>query len=342
MGGKALRKNLQQTDQGVTAVEEIRRQWRPAAFGLIWMVFASVSLVRTHGSPAWTVIGLAIFVVIGACYVLLPPALMFLPLWRRLTLLAGLLLLTAGLWPVEGSSLVGIWTYIGIIGGAILSLRQTATVVLILAVAMLLLSDVDHRPLPWYYMALTVGLSLWISVFVGNLKLARQLDQIRALLAKTAVAAERERFGRDLHDILGHSLTAIVVKAGLARTLVERGADGAAQEIADVEQLARDALVDVWATASGYRQVRLGPEIAVAAMVLKAAGIELSAPIDIDHVDPTALELFGYVVRESVTNVVRHSRARTCDITVGLDWVQIVDNGVGVGVADPIISGFGL
>jgi ABC-type nitrate/sulfonate/bicarbonate transport system ATPase subunit len=101
----------------------------------------------------------------------------------------------------------------------------------------------------------------------------RELQQTREALA---VAAERERIGRDLHDILGHSLTAIAVKAGLARRLVGRDDAAAATEIGEVERLAREALADVRATASGFREVSLATELAVAGSMLRAAGV--SAP----------------------------------------------------------------
>ena len=116
--------------------------------------------------------------------------------------------------------------------------------------------------------------------FAGNIRLNIELRRTREQLAVAAVAAERERIGRDLHDILGHSLTAIAVKAGLARRLVERDPQAAAIEIGDVERLARDALKDVRATASGYREVTLAAELAVAGAVLRAAGITADAAAD--------------------------------------------------------------
>jgi len=144
-----------------------------------------------------------------------------------------------------------------------------------------------------------------------------------------AVVAERERIGRDLHDILGHSLTAIAVKAGLARRLLERDAAAAAVEIADVERLAREALADVRATASGYREVSLAGELAVAAAVLQAAGIRAELPRAVDAVNPAAREVFGYVIREAVTNVVRHSGASSCTVTLEPNSIEIVDDGRG-------------
>ena len=105
------------------------------------------------------------------------------------------------------------------------------------------------------------------------------------------------------------------MKAGLARRLLDRDPAAAAAEIGDVERLAREALKDVRATASGYREVSLAGELAVAASVLRAAGIRAELPQAVDDVDPADREIFGYVVREAVTNVVRHSDARTCTVT---------------------------
>jgi two-component system sensor histidine kinase DesK len=117
------------------------------------------------------------------------------------------------------------------------------------------------------------------------------------------------------------------VKAGLARRLLDRDPAAAAAEIGDVEQLAREALKDVRATASGYREVSLAGELSVAASVLRAAGIRAELPSAVDGVDPADREIFGYVVREAVTNVVRHSGARTCRIILGERSIEIRDDG---------------
>ena len=94
-----------------------------------------------------------------------------------------------------------------------------------------------------------------------------------------------------------------------------------------MEQLAREALKDVRATASGYREVSLAGELSVAASVLRAAGIRAEIPQAVDGVDPADREIFGYVVREGVTNVVRHSDAQTCRISLGERSIEIRDDG---------------
>jgi two-component system, NarL family, sensor histidine kinase DesK len=143
------------------------------------------------------------------------------------------------------------------------------------------------------------------------------------------VAAERERIGRDLHDILGHSLTAISIKAGLAGKLVDHDPDAAKAEIGDIEEIARQALADVRSTATGYREIRVATEIASARSVLLAGGIEARVPTAVDALPAEVSELFGYVVREAVTNVVRHSEATTCTIEVSPRGVTVQDDGRG-------------
>jgi two-component system sensor histidine kinase DesK len=146
---------------------------------------------------------------------------------------------------------------------------------------------------------------------------------------------ERTRIARDLHDLLGHSLTTITVKAGLARRLTERGEHGrAAAEIGEVESLARRTLGDVRAAVAGHREVTLAGELATAREVLRAAGITAELPASVDIVDPARSELFGWVVREAITNVVRHARATRCTVGLGPSWVQIDDDGRGGVTAD--------
>ena len=113
---------------------------------------------------------------------------------------------------------------------------------------------------------------------------------------------------RDLHDVLGHSLTTITVKAGLARRLLEAGEQGrAADEVADVERLGRQALSDVRATVAANRVASLPRELAGAAEALRAAGIAADLPHAVDDVPADRQEVFAYVVREGVTNTIRHS-----------------------------------
>ncbi|HEY9292442.1 MAG TPA: histidine kinase, partial [Microlunatus sp.] len=136
---------------------------------------------------------------------------------------------------------------------------------------------------------------------------------------------------RDLHDILGHSLTAISIKSGLAARLADKDPAAAKVQMTEVEEIARVVLADVRATTTGMRQVRLASELASARSVLMAAGVEAVTPTALPTLTDECSELLGYVVREAVTNVVRHAEATRCVIKVGDHSVEITDDGVGIG-----------
>ena len=157
----------------------------------------------------------------------------------------------------------------------------------------------------------------------------RELAEARVELARLAAENERFRIARDLHDLLGHSLTTITVKAGLARQLGEADPARSQQEIAEVEDLARRSLADVRATVANYRDVTLAGELATGRELLRAAGINADLPRAVDAVDPSNQELFGWVVREGLTNVVRHAHASSCSVRLSSSSVEIVDDGVG-------------
>jgi two-component system sensor histidine kinase DesK len=131
---------------------------------------------------------------------------------------------------------------------------------------------------------------------------------------RLAATAERERIARDLHDLLGHTLTLITVKADLAGTLAERDLPGAAREIRDLEQVARDALAQVRRAVGGYRG-DLGAEIANAGVALHAAGIAFASDTSVGRAGD-ADGVLAMVVREAVTNIVRHSGANTCRLSL--------------------------
>ncbi len=157
-----------------------------------------------------------------------------------------------------------------------------------------------------------------------------QLVAARNEITRLALADQRNQFARDLHDILGHSLTVVAVKAELAGRLASLDPQRAETEIADVERIARQALADVRAAAAGYREITLAGELASAQTALAAAGVEADLPDqDMGQIPRLQQELFGWAVREGVTNVVRHSGATRCRIRVSPSEVEISDDGCG-------------
>ncbi|WP_051299440.1 sensor histidine kinase [Arthrobacter castelli] len=177
-----------------------------------------------------------------------------------------------------------------------------------------------------------------------------ELDATRSELARAAIVAERARFARDLHDLLGHTLSVIVVKAEATRRLVPVDPDAAAGHAADIESISRNALTEVREVVSGYRSVRLGSELDAARETLTDAGITPGIRNEIVSLTGQAEGLLGWVVREGVTNVVRHSGADRCTIVARQDGdngdtatVLISDNGSTAPVGAPdSSSGWGL
>jgi two-component system sensor histidine kinase DesK len=162
------------------------------------------------------------------------------------------------------------------------------------------------------------------------------LRQTRAELARVAVAEERLRIARDLHDLLGHSLSLITLKAELSRRMLDTDTAGAGRQMAELEAVARQSLSDVREAVAGYRQPNLITELGAARQLLTAAGLEcqitspadLSLPADMDTV-------LAWTVREGVTNVVRHARATCAAVRItavgqGV-MAEITDNGQGHG-----------
>ena len=153
-----------------------------------------------------------------------------------------------------------------------------------------------------------------------------------------ATVAERERIARDLHDILGHTLSLITLKASLAARLADRNPAKAAIEIRDVERISREALTEVRAAVAGFRDAGLPLEIERAKTMLQAAGVEACTEVGSVLISPTEEAVLALAVREGVTNVVRHSRASSCRIELGLvagsRTLVLSDNGKCKGAPD--------
>jgi two-component system, NarL family, sensor histidine kinase DesK len=159
----------------------------------------------------------------------------------------------------------------------------------------------------------------------------RELRATRQELARVAVSDERLRIARDLHDLLGHSLSVIALKSELARKLVEREPSQAAAELDDIQAVTRTALAEVREAVQGYRRLALADALESAQAALAAAGIDcdlaetdVTLPVEVDAV-------LAWAVREGTTNVIRHSHAMHCAIRVRADRdraaVEIEDDG---------------
>ncbi|MDP9795627.1 two-component system sensor histidine kinase DesK [Catenuloplanes nepalensis] len=157
---------------------------------------------------------------------------------------------------------------------------------------------------------LTYRSSLWM------LRVVWELDRARTVQAGLAVTEERLRIARDMHDVLGRNLSVIALKAELAAQLAKRGRDEAVEEMLEVRRIAQDALTDVRAVVGGYRSAGLDDELAGARSLLASAGIEARIIGDGHDLPPAVQGALAWVVREAVTNVLRHSEAHTCTITL--------------------------
>jgi two-component system sensor histidine kinase DesK len=160
------------------------------------------------------------------------------------------------------------------------------------------------------------------------------LKETRAELARMAVAEERLRISRDLHDLLGHSLSLIALKSELAGRMLETDPRRAAREISELEAVARRSLAEVRQAVTGYRQPGLAAELAAARQTLASAGIDcrVAAPGSYD-LPPEVDALLAWTVREGSTNIVRHSGARHAGITVTVTGAsasaELTDDGAG-------------
>jgi two-component system sensor histidine kinase DesK len=169
--------------------------------------------------------------------------------------------------------------------------------------------------------ALSIGVALagFVGAFrfsVWLLDVVREQERARGVQAQLAVAEERLRFARDLHDVMGRNLSAIAVKSQLAEQLVRRGRPEAADEVAAIGALAGSSLAEVREVVRGYRAVDLGSELAGARSVLRAAGIDCEVQGEDAVLPEQAQVVLGWVVREAVTNVLRHGTGGSCTIVV--------------------------
>lgn len=195
----------------------------------------------------------------------------------------------------------------------------------------------------WYGSALA---GLIVAIIYRFIVAIGELRRTRQELARSAVDAERLRFARDLHDLLGHTLSVMVVKAQVVRKVATRDPRLAAEQAADIEEAGRRALAEVRQAVTGYRGRGLAGELDAARATLADASLTAIVRQDGPPIPDEAVAVLGWVVREGVTNVIKHSGGSRCEIDVshkdGKATVEITDDGTGSAAIELPSGGQGL
>jgi two-component system sensor histidine kinase DesK len=268
--------------------------------------------------------------------------------WRRLAMTAAIAALGFALAPLNTSSNTYLIYAGGVLGASGLGLRTSMSIVFFGMVAYA--CELILLQWPTQFVVLSVAVTAIVSTAIGaanhfhrekslrqaELKLSH--DEVRRLGA----LAERERIGRDLHDLLGHTLSLITLKSELAVKLFDRDPLGARREIVDVERVARDALGQVRRAVSGIRTAGLGAELASARLLLESSDIRLDYALPEAGLPIEVETVFALTVREAVTNIQRHAQATQARVEIALDGDEarlvVSDNGIG----SAIVPGNGL
>ncbi|MFJ9849658.1 sensor histidine kinase [Streptomyces sp. NPDC101150] len=317
---------------------------------VIWFLYLAGplgQLIEGKMSAADEALGWSGFVLfVGAYFVLVFRYMVHLPTYGSLVrctvaflaALAGLMSFTLGPdWLV-------LFTFVGVASAVTLPFSLSRWIIPGLTAALIGIG-MRYEDARTYLLAYALPCLLSGFAMVGVQHLIRTTAELRAAreeVARLAANDERLRLARDLHDLLGHSLSLITLKSELAGRMLPGAPDDAAQQIADIEQVSRQALVDVREAVTGYRRPRLAVELAGVRAALRTAGVEVTVDpaLEAEH-HGLAIDEEGalaWALREATTNVMRHSGARHCELLLTEEWesderrylcLSVLDDGAG-------------
>lgn len=314
-----------------------RRRWYTGAvFALLWQVLEIIAVWSDGRSLRAHVLSTVALAVVYAAYLFAPELMWRRSLRGRVVVLAGVALLAGLLLFVVGPLAVWTWLLVAALSGFVAERFWVAGVVVlaILGAQFLVAAStgwdtaVNSGILFAPVITVSVGASM---LFFGRQREAEErLGVAQDEITRLAVVEERARFSRDLHDVLGHSLTVVAMKSELAARLVDVDPARAKTEMQDVERLSREALQGLRRAVSGYREADLDAELVSARAALEAAAIDAVLPRDGDAAADDVRSLFAWVLREGVTNVIRHAAASRVRVTLTRSALTIEDDGTGL------------
>jgi two-component system, NarL family, sensor histidine kinase DesK len=288
--------------------------WTPYAWLVYILPFALTPFIdERQNNPA----GFALYATALAAFVVLYLRSYWVRGRELMLVSAATLAMGLAFWPISlGAG--ALFIYASAMIGLLDSSRQATIGVILIALITIAEAVVLRRPVfqaswPVVFVLLIGGINIHYSqVGRANARLRLAHDEIEHM----AKVAERERIARDLHDLLGHTLSLVILKAELASKLAERDPERSRQEIRDVERIAREALAEVRAAVSGYRMSGLNAEVQHSREMLATAGVRLEAHVTDRKIPPAHEAVLCLALREAVTNIVRHSGARNAKLHV--------------------------
>jgi two-component system sensor histidine kinase DesK len=335
-----------------------RWRWFFSGIWLVYLIQPVADLFGTAHGVLWPVGGVLLTLAFCVLYL---PVLMFTDSHPRQAGLglAGLAVVASLMCIIYGSGWTSLWIYVSAASGmvltALLDRRRASLGVLVIAVLYLLFCWISHQDLGDTLAILLVVLLIGLSMigFRLQITLMHELRQARGTVAKLAANEERLRLARDMHDLTGQSLSMITLKSELAAKRLSKlpasaERDAALTELGDIGAVSRQTLQDIREAVSGYRRPTLAIEVITARHALDAAGIDLDDDAELTlrsgTFDPDAEAVLAWCLREAVTNVIRHSRARHCRIRLAQHGgpqhasylsLEVTDDGRGFPGLDP-------
>jgi two-component system sensor histidine kinase DesK len=310
---------------------------------LLWLLFPVFDLAGSHPTPLRAVCVSVAVLLFVAVYARLPRS----PrTWAVVPSLVAITTIATVLTLADRPSWSGLFIFAAIFG--VMRLRRSrAALWIVLCTALTAATNAaasSDAVATISLTATTLAIGFMMLAFRRLFDLNAELVTAREEVRRLAVSEERLRFARDLHDLLGQSLTVIAVKAELAERLLRRNAPDAVEHVTDIKVVARNALKEVRETVGGYRQPTLAGELSGARIALRAAGIKAQTNGAGDEpIDPAVEAVLAWTVREGTTNVIRHSGARSCRIEVRpgplAATAEVIDDGQG---AEHLSTGSGL